>query len=286
MTALSPAAHITTALTPRMERGIRIGSTVAVLLVFLAALTLSWNGLTELAIAAGFTPSLAWLMPVAIDGTVVAGALNTLHSSLTGKSTLYGWSLTIVGALVSTWGNVAAAGGGDFTTQVVHALAPLSLAASLHALTSTAQHRIGVAQAEAERLAQEEAQRRAEEEAAQERARKEAEKAERRAQAMEARKAAAPASGGQVEAMARIIEQQPEGTSVTDIVMAVLEVFPKPAAADLALALGKSDSPEDVRSAAKAMERARAKSRKMKAEAQAASADDEEADQQPALRAV
>lgn len=263
------------ALTERGERAIRVGSTTAVLVVFLAALTLSWNGLTELAVAAGFRSSLSWLLPVAIDGCVVAGALNTLQSSLTGKSTRYGWSLTIAGAVISTWGNVAATDGGDFVSQMVHALAPLAMAASLHALTATAQHRIDMAQAEADRLAAEEAARAAAAEAEAERQRKEAEKAERRAKAMEARKAAAPASGGQVEAMTRIIEQQPEGTSVTDMVMAVIEVFPKPSNIDLALALGKSDSPEDVRSAAKALERARAKARKMKEQQQ------EEASEQP-----
>lgn len=270
MTTTTITPKPASALTERGEKAIRMGSTSAVLIVFLAALTLSWNGLTELAVAAGFPSTLSWLLPVAIDGCVVAGALNTLQSSLTGKSTRYGWSLTIAGAVISTWGNVAATDGGDFVSQMVHALAPLAMAASLHALTATAQHRIDMAQAEADRLAAQEAARIAEEQAEVERQRKEQEKAERRAKAMEARAAAAPASGGQVEAMTRIIEQQPEGTSVTDAVLAVIEVFPKPSNIELALALGKTDSPEDVRSAAKALERARTKARKMKEQKEAA----------------
>lgn len=141
-------------LSARGEKLIRTVSTIAVLLVFGSALILSWNGLTHLAAQAGFSPSYAWLMPLAIDGMVVAGGLNVLHSSLTRQSTKFGWFLTILGAAVSIWGNMTAFGEeGILNTQaIVHGIAPISMALSLEALLRILRGRIHATQTEIDKM--------------------------------------------------------------------------------------------------------------------------------------
>lgn len=248
-----PAAHtVPTVLSQRGDKLIKVGSVAAVLTVFGASLTLSWSGLTELATHAGFPPHIAWLLPLAIDGAVVGGSIAVVSAHLTGQSKTFPWFMVLAGAVVSIWGNAVAARDADLTAQVVHALAPLSLAGSVHLLTKTVEHRISQAQ---ERIEEE---------------RKAREKAEKRLRAMEARKARTSAAratpggaAGTVEALENIVASQQEGTSLTDIAVAVLEVFPKPPAVELSLALGFTDTPEDVRRTHRALERAR---RKLKAQ--------------------
>lgn len=236
------------ALTPKGANLIRLSSSVSVVAVFFAALLLSWHGLTLLAIDAGFPIELAWALPIAVDGTVLAGAGAVLHANLTGASTRFGWSLLTGGALVSVWGNMSSSMSASLTGRITHALAPLAMAASLHALMLTVKHRIDRA---AKLAAEEEAARRAEAE----RERKE----QRRAAVL------AMPTAGDAKAMAALVATLPEGTSNTDKVLTIITSgqFPKPKAAHLALALGLSDSPEDARLAAKALERARAKARKL-----------------------
>lgn len=328
-------------LSARGEKTIRFAATIAVLAVFVAALVLSWTGLTHLAVQAGFNKSYAWLMPIAIDGLVLAGGLNVLHASLTRQSTKFGWFLTIMGAAISIWGNMTAYGGVGLTTEaIVHGIAPASMALALEALLRILRGRIHATQAELERQQQLEAKRQEEEEkkraAEERRIRREEQAAARRKQEEERKRATqtkpapsssaattttspSPAQPEKVEAqkdfqqseqsstqapqpkpenkpeapvvekttpansaelweadldpestlseMLRIVESLPADTTDTDKVLAIIEFFPKPSSADLALVLGKGESADDKKSAYKALERARNKQKKLAAAA-------------------
>lgn len=352
-------------LSARGEKTIRFAATIAVLAVFVAALVLSWTGLTHLAVQAGFNESYAWLMPIAIDGLVLAGGLNVLHASLTRQSTKFGWFLTIMGAAISIWGNMTAYGGVGMTTEaIVHGIAPASMALALEALLRILRGRIHATQAELERQQQLKAKRQEEEEkrlaAEERRVRREEQAAARRKQEEDRKRAtsakSAPAASSaatatspspepvrvepvpvqrkeeasspasspsptqpeKVEAqkdvqqlessaqapqpkpeskpeppvaekpapansaelweadldpestlseMLRIVESLPADTTDTDKVLAIIEFFPKPSSADLALVLGKGESADDKKSAYKALERARNKQKKLAAAA-------------------
>lgn len=150
MTTTAASTQRRNLISPAAEKGIRVASTIAVFAVFTAALILSWNGLAQLAVSAGFKEQLSWLLPVAIDGMVIAGGLNVLHASLTKQGTLFGWCLTILGAIISVWGNVVAYNGQDIASQTVHGLAPMTMALSLEAflriirgrITATQEHEV------------------------------------------------------------------------------------------------------------------------------------------------
>lgn len=130
-------------MTPRTQRFIRRATTTSVVLVFVSSLVLSWSGLTHLALLAGVSPALAWLLPLVVDGTVVAGAFVVLDAELSSSSPRFGWWLTLSGAAVSVLGNVLASTGGFLS--LVHALPPLALAVSLEALMRVHRQRIATA---------------------------------------------------------------------------------------------------------------------------------------------
>lgn len=122
---------------------IRKVSTLAMIIVALAAAVLSWHGLTMLGEQAGFA-ELSILLPLVIDGTMLVGALHVLHASLTGLSTRWGWGMTLVGVAFSTWGNVAGASTSGVASGIVHAIPALALAASVEATMRIIRHGIAV----------------------------------------------------------------------------------------------------------------------------------------------
>ncbi|NCT90378.1 DUF2637 domain-containing protein [Cellulomonas sp. APG4] len=219
-------------LTAVADGRIRRAAVLVVVVVAAAAAILSYAGLRDLAISADIDPCLAILLPVVIDGMILAGGLVVLHSTLSGISTSYGWFLTLAGVAVSTWGNVAAVADMDVIAKSVHALAPVSLALTVEALMRIVRHRIDVSQA-LEAAAAEEAARVAEE---QERA----ERAARRAQEAEERAARRATKAGLTDTAAAMRAVLPRGdASLTDGAIAIVQAFPgRLKSAEVAAALG------------------------------------------------
>lgn len=137
-------------------------------IVFCASLVLSWNGLTMLGQMAGFG-RISWLLPLVIDGTVIAGAFTVITATETLASTRFGWSLMLGGAVVSVWGNVVASSGHGLAGALTHALAPLAMALVLEAWLRTVRLDITREQEAVEKAAQEAAEQERRQKAAQRR---------------------------------------------------------------------------------------------------------------------
>lgn len=117
-------------LTPRAEKLFQSISMVAVTILALGAAILSFTGLQDIALQAGFAPQLAWILPIIIDGMVLTGSLGVVTANLVGLNTWYPWALTGMGIVASIWGNVMSSPT-DLTSQVVHAIPPITFALSI-----------------------------------------------------------------------------------------------------------------------------------------------------------
>lgn len=138
----SPSIASPSGITARSDRSIRGFSTGATVIVALAAAVLSWSGLTRLAIESGITPSIAWLLPITVDGSMLSGSLAVLHATLRSDRAWFGWVITAAGAGLSVWGNVSASAVSGYTASIVHGIAPLALLASLELLFRLVRHRL------------------------------------------------------------------------------------------------------------------------------------------------
>lgn len=155
-------APATASLTAVGNARIRKTAVTMIFIVGISAALLSWNGLTFLAITAGFPAFLAWLLPVSIDGMLILGSASILHATMTNQRTWFGWLMTSVGVALSIWGNIASVGAHDVQSQLVHGIPPLMLFLSIEAGVRIISHRISVTQelqAQAERDAIKEAKR-------------------------------------------------------------------------------------------------------------------------------
>lgn len=114
-----------------------------VALIAVAAAALSYDGLHRLAIGAGVPGPLSYLLPVVIDGLVVAGSLSTVYAALAGLSARWPWTLVGVGVAASVVGNVLAARP-TITGHVVAATPPIVLALSLETALRLQRHRAGL----------------------------------------------------------------------------------------------------------------------------------------------
>lgn len=170
------------------QKTIRRSMLVAMIAVAGTAAILSYSGIQTLALQAGFPPVLSWLLPLTIDGLVLAGALVVLDAeSRNLPSKAFGWFLTITAIATSVAANVATAEG--WVAMVTHAVPPVFLALTLegwlHVLRSSVKLEQQAAH-QAEEVAAEEAMVEAEtlalEEAALEKARLSAERAVARAE--------------------------------------------------------------------------------------------------------
>jgi hypothetical protein len=139
-------APSTATLTARGNARIRKTAVTMIFVVGSAAALLSWNGLTFLALTAGFPAYLAWLLPVSIDGMLVLGSASILHSTLTNMPVAFGWLMTAVGVALSIWGNIASVGVHDVQSQVVHSIPPLMLFLSIESGVKIVSHRISITQ--------------------------------------------------------------------------------------------------------------------------------------------
>jgi uncharacterized protein YoxC len=111
----------------------KVISLVSILLVALlavAAFTLSYNALRELAGDNGIPSRLAWIWPLVVDGFLMVATLSVLRNSLNGEKSLYQWSLVALFTFASIGFNVLHADGG-WLTMVVGAVPPVALALEL-----------------------------------------------------------------------------------------------------------------------------------------------------------
>jgi len=142
---------------------IRRAMLIAVWTVVISSFVLSFSGVRELGIQAGYHPILAALLPLCLDGLVLAGSITILDAEMRGLSKKFGWTITLVGVAASVAANVATAASLGLTAQVVHAAPPVVLALALEAWLSTMR---GDVRQKAAREAQEAAELAAELEAA------------------------------------------------------------------------------------------------------------------------
>lgn len=130
--------------------------------VSLSSFSLSFAGVQSLGIAAGYNIWLASLLPICLDGLVLAGSIVILDAEVRGLSKRYGWLITLVGVSASVGVNIASAMSSGITAQLVHALPPVVLALTLEAWLATmrgsVRQKVEAEGIEAQRLAEEQAE--------------------------------------------------------------------------------------------------------------------------------
>ena len=132
-----------TALTPEHARAIARTATGATVVIAVAAAALSYHGLHVLAVRAGVPDWLGWLLPVAVDGLVVAGLAGSLYATLAGLPTRYPAVLVLLGVAASVAGNLLAAAP-TTAGRTVAVLPPLTLALAVHQALLVLKHRAGL----------------------------------------------------------------------------------------------------------------------------------------------
>lgn len=100
-----------------------------------AAAVLSFSGLTEIAMQSGISKKLAWLLPVSIDGSILAASLTILSGTLRGEKRLvFPWFVTAVGVILSVAGNALSSSVSGVVASTVHGIAPIGLLLSIELL--------------------------------------------------------------------------------------------------------------------------------------------------------
>ncbi len=112
---------------------------VATLGVTAAGFALSFDAVTSVAVAARIRPSLAWLMPVTIDGAIAVATIAAIVLRAMGQSTAYPWSVVGIGAATSVLCNglhaLTAGGALQLPASVaagIGAIPAINLALSVH----------------------------------------------------------------------------------------------------------------------------------------------------------
>src|SRR5512132_283771 len=82
-------------------------SAAGVLVLAAAAFTLSYDALHQLALDSRVRPGLAWIWPVAIDGTIVVALLTVLAAKRAAANTGYPWALAGLFSAASVAFNIA-----------------------------------------------------------------------------------------------------------------------------------------------------------------------------------
>jgi hypothetical protein len=108
-------------------------SAAGVLVLAAAAFTLSYDALHHLALDSRVRPSLAWLWPVVIDGTIVVALLTVLAAKRAPAKAGYPWALAGLFSAASVAFNVAHAPD-RLVAQLVFAMAPVALVLTTHLL--------------------------------------------------------------------------------------------------------------------------------------------------------
>jgi Protein of unknown function (DUF2637) len=108
-------------------------SAAGVLVLAVAAFTLSYDALHQLALDSRVRPALAWLWPVVIDGTIVIALLTVLAAKRATVPAGYPWALAGVFSLASVAFNIAHAPDRP-VARLVFAMAPVALVLTTHLL--------------------------------------------------------------------------------------------------------------------------------------------------------
>lgn len=233
---------VTETLSAKGDLWIRRSAVALIVLVATSAFCLSYSGLVFLADQSGINQGLAFLLPMCVDGMLLLGSAENLHSSLQSRKTRYGNLLVAFGVCLSVWGNIASAGnaGNGFQARIVHGIAPVALFLSIEVAIRIIKNRIAVSHeviAEAKRQAEREAKRQ----------QKASEQATRGTGAKKSGiKASEPSrsvkvsgnESGSVDAYKAIIESVDPASSKASKIESVLRQFPDARPAHIALALG------------------------------------------------
>lgn len=113
-----------------MNKIISIISTILVVALAIAAFTLSYNALRELAAGNGIPQRLAWVWPLVVDGFLMVATLSVLRNSLTGDGAIYPWFLVGLFTVASIAFNIVHAGD-DLLSIAIGATPPVALALAL-----------------------------------------------------------------------------------------------------------------------------------------------------------
>lgn len=142
--AVNPAvpALETHPLSHRQDAAIRWAAIILIVIVSTASAVLSYSGLYHLATASGIDPSIAWLFAVAVDGTLILGSAEILHSVLSGRSTKFGWMVAGTGIGLSIFGNALSASEIGAQAMIVHAIPPILMALSVETFLKIIRHRV------------------------------------------------------------------------------------------------------------------------------------------------
>lgn len=108
-------------------------SAAGVLVLAAAAFTLSYDALHQLALDSRVRPTLAWLWPVMIDGTIVVALLTVLAAKRAAARAGYPWTLAGLFSAASVAFNIAHAPDRP-VAQLVFAMAPVALVLTTHLL--------------------------------------------------------------------------------------------------------------------------------------------------------
>lgn len=146
-----PANDVTPKISLNTDKAIRKAGSVMLVIVVISSGIMSWKGLLELGQLSGMEWA-SFLLPISIDGMLLLGSLQTLHSILGKRKSKYGLLLTIVGVFLSIAGNMYSSWELGILPASVHAIPPLMLFLSLHGFELIVKHRLvveGKAQAKA-----------------------------------------------------------------------------------------------------------------------------------------
>jgi hypothetical protein len=112
-------------------------SAAGVIVLAAAAFTLSYDALHQLALDSRVRPTLAWLWPVVIDGTIVVALLTVLAANRAATRAAYSWALAGLFSAASVAFNIAHAPDRP-VAQLVFAMAPIALVLTTHLLMQQA----------------------------------------------------------------------------------------------------------------------------------------------------
>lgn len=209
------------------DRRIRRVAITGAITVSLAAAVLSFNGLRMLAMdAAGLNGVLAVLYPISVDGMALVSALLVLRNSLLGRSTTYGWFLTLLGVGLSTLGNILSSPTHTLASMLVHASFPIIYALTFEALLSIVRRDVETTAA----IEQERAAKEAAEAARILRERQDHERALRRAEIEAQRLESMPEAvkhGEEIGTVRAVVAGLPEDSTQIEQAMAILRSLPE-----------------------------------------------------------
>lgn len=114
----------------------------AVAAVALSAFALAFFNVMALAVANGIPPDRAWLVPIIVEGTMVALALTRLEAEINGRKTHWHTAFVALFVLVAIALNVAHSGHEMSWGMFIAGLQPVSLLVAFEALMYQLRHQI------------------------------------------------------------------------------------------------------------------------------------------------